>query len=74
MADNKHKSKNNLIDLASERERLQQKAQAPKGKKFTRTSKSPDKKPSKSIHWYHYLQLVLFLIVFAYFMQKCRGG
>lgn len=75
MADNKQKSKDNLIDLASERQRLQQRAQVQKGKKLARATKGPEKKSgSNKIQWYHYFQLVLFLMVFAYFMHQCRGG
>jgi hypothetical protein len=65
---------NNLIDLARERQRLQQqRAQAAKTKKMTRTTRSSEKSQSR-IQWYHYLQLGLFLLVFAYFMTLCKGS
>ncbi len=74
MADNKQKSKNNLIDLASERQRMQQRSHVQKGKKLTRSSKGPDKSVNGSaIRWYHYIQLIVFLAFFAYFMKQCRG-
>ena len=73
MADNKQKSKNNLIDLASERQRMQQRAHVQKGKKLTRSSKGPEKPPASGIRWYHYLELILFLMAVAYLMQMCRG-
>lgn len=89
MADNKQKPEDNLIDLASERQRMHQRAQSSKGKEHkkaqqgTKGSKKPKSGASRSrngglrspqIHWYHYVQLLLFLLVFAYFMQRCKGG
>lgn len=92
MADKKHKPKDNLIDLASERQRMHQRAQSQKSKdrhanRGAQANKSTKKSGSKlkgggsrglgahsKIQWYHYLQLILFLMVFAYFMQLCKGG
>jgi|GEM_PF-6851964 hypothetical protein len=77
MADNKQKPSDNLIDLASERQRLRQQRSSqtlpPKGKKLTRSSRAPEAGQS-SIRWHHYLQLVLFLLLFSYFIQRCKGG
>jgi hypothetical protein len=72
MPDNKPKSKDNLIDLASERQRMQGRSATLRGKKLTKTQKGPEKKSSKSPRWYHYLQLILFLVLIAWLMRSCQ--
>ncbi len=69
---NQNPQDNNLIDLAKERQRLQQqRAQAARAKKLTRTSRGGDRH-SQGVRWYHYLQLGLFLLIFAYTMSLCK--
>jgi hypothetical protein len=72
MPDNKPKSKDNLIDLAAERQRMQGRSATLRGKKLTKTQKGPEKKSSKSVRWYHYLQLILFLALIAWLMRSCQ--
>ena len=75
MADNNQHDKDNLIDLASERRKFQNRPIGPK--KHQGVHKASKKKPVKvkaGPRWYHYLQLILFLAVLAWMMQKCQSG
>lgn len=70
MADNKkQQDSDNLIDLASERRRVQQ---------HKATRKTPQMQGKKVAQksgpkWHHYLQLVIFLAVLAGMMTLCQG-
>jgi hypothetical protein len=75
MPDNNPKSKDNLIDLAAERQRMQGRSATLRGRKLTKTQKGPEKKSPKSsssVRWYHYLQLILFMALIAWLMRSCR--
>jgi hypothetical protein len=76
MADNKQHDKDNLIDLASERRRFQNRPNPTGTKKFGNVgSVSKKKTPEKAgPRWYHYLQLILFLAFLAWMMQRCQSG
>ncbi len=70
MADNNPKSKDNLIDLAAERQRMQGRTATLRGKKLTKTQKGAEKS-HKTVRWFHYLQLVVFLALVAWLMKTC---
>jgi len=71
MADNNPKSKDNLINLAAERQRMQGRSATLRGKKLTKSQKGPEKS-HKSVRWYHYLQLIIFLVLVAWMMRSCQ--
>ena len=67
MAEQNPKTKDNLINLAAERQRMQGRATLLRGKKLTKTQKGHDKTNKNGLlKWYHYLQLVLFLALVAF--------
>lgn len=77
MADNNQHDKNNLIDLASQRRKFQNRP-APTGPKkhpsaqqFSKKTGTPAKKGPR---WLHYVQLILFLAFLAWVQQKCQGN
>jgi hypothetical protein len=80
MADKKQQDKDNLIDLASERRRFQNRPSQTAPKKGGRqtpylTGKTSSKTPlQKSPRWYHYIQLIAFLAVLAWFLSRCQAG
>ncbi len=78
MADNNKQDKDNLIDLASERKRFQNRPSQPSARKIKGASSfAPSAKIKKATvkagpQWYHYLQLIAFLAVMAWMMQQCQ--
>lgn len=80
MADNNKQDKDNLIDLASERRRFQNRPSQSDPKKFgTQAPYASLKKSSKTSHksgprWHHYLQLIAFLAVLAWMLRECQVG
>ncbi len=71
MGDQNPDPKNNLIDLASERQRMQTRSATLRGKKLTKTHKASNKSKG-GIRWYHYLQLIVFLALVAWLMRSCN--
>ena len=73
MAENSPNSKNNLIDLAAKRQSMQEgRSTLLRGRKLSKTKKGAEKSAkSGSIRWYHYLQLVGFLMLVAWLMRSC---
>ena len=74
MADNKQHDKDNLIDLASERRKYQNRPTPLGPKSKVGTQNSSKKAPIKTApRWYNYLQLVAFLAFLAWAMQQCQA-
>lgn len=79
MADNNKDDKDNLIDLASERRRFQNRPSQVGPKKFGTQSppfagkKSGTSSPKAGPRWYHYVQLLAFLAFLAWMMQECSS-
>jgi hypothetical protein len=71
MAEDNPNSKDNLIDLAAERQRMRTRNATLRGKKLTKTQKGPEK-PSRTVRWYQYLQLIVFLILVAWMLKSCQ--
>ncbi len=80
MADNKQQDKDNLIDLASERRRFQNRPSQTGPKKLGGLSPNPASKKSTKApgqtgpRWYHYIQLVAFIAFLAWFLSRCQSG
>lgn len=82
MAENNKHDKDNLIDLASERRRFQNRPAQTTSKKFGTNAayvagkKTAGKKTQIKAgpRWYHYLQLMAFLALLAWMMQRCQSG
>lgn len=80
MAENNKDDKDNLIDLASERRRFQNRPTQAGPKKYgsqapnilARKSAQPTPKPGP--RWFHYVQLVAFLALLAWIMSRCQSG
>ena len=79
MTDNNKDDKDNLIDLASERLRFQNRPSQSGPKKFGTQSpllagkKSAPPSPKAGPRWYHYVQLLAFLAFLAWMMQQCMS-
>lgn len=76
MADNKQQDKDNLIDLAAQRRKFQNRPNPSSSKKYA-VGQVAKKKPATKLakpgpHWYHYVQLIAFLAVLAWMMQRCQ--
>ncbi len=77
MADNKQPDRDNLIDLASERRKFQNRPNPTSSKKFPGAGQITKKKAVKAApgpRWYHYVQLIVFLAFLAWMMQRCQSG
>ena len=78
MADNKQPDRDNLINLADERRKFQNRPNPTSSKKFPGAGQVHKKKPGKPTsagpRWYHYLQLIVFLAFLAWMMQRCQSG
>ena len=72
MADDNPKSKDNLINLAAERQRMQGRSPTLRGKKLTKTQKGTEKS-YKTLRWFHYVQFVIFLALVAWLMRTCQA-
>lgn len=71
MVDKSPKSKDNLIDLAAERQRMQGRRPTLRGKKLTKAQKGTEKRSTQSVRWYHYVQLIVFLALVAWLLRSC---
>ena len=77
MADNKQHDKDNLIDLAAQRRKFQNRPNPTSNKKYAVGQVAKKKPPMKTKskagpRWYHYAQLFVFLAVLAWMMQRCQ--
>lgn len=72
MSDKQSNGKDNLIDLAAERKRIQGRTPTIRIKKMTKTHKNHETAGASRFKWYHYAQLVLFMVVVLVFMRTCQ--